>query len=94
MCCLQLCTSHYLERDENNLEVMKKVQQTLSSLVTQMIASELDDFELNRSSDFSTSSVGKKNRLFAQLAMGVYEVSKLVRVLHVVYVSLEMSIIL
>ncbi len=74
VCCLQLCTSRYLERDEEAPEIIDKVQETLSSLVTRMISSELEDFELNRSSDFSTSSVGQKNRLFAQLAMGTYEV--------------------
>ncbi len=77
MCCLQLCVCHYLERDEDDEEppeIIGEVQRTLSSLVTRMIASELDDFELNKSSDFSTSSVGQKNRLFAQLAMGTYEV--------------------
>ncbi len=78
MCCLQLCVCHYLEHDEDNEEppeIIGKVQRTLSSLVMRMIASELDDFELNRSSDFSSSSsVGQKNRLFAQLAMGTYEV--------------------
>ncbi|XP_064381889.1 Fanconi anemia group I protein-like isoform X2 [Halichondria panicea] len=76
VCCLQLCVCHYLERDEDDEEppeIIGEVQRTLSSLVTRMIASELDDFELNKSSDFSTSSVGQKNRLFAQLAMGTYE---------------------
>lgn len=76
VCCLQLCISHYMERDEEAPEIMDEVQRTLSSLVTRMISSELEDFELNKSSDFSASSVGQKNRLIAQLAMGTYEVSR------------------
>ena len=79
MCCVQLCICHYLDKQEDSDEeaptIIEEVRQMLTSLVGRMVASELDDFELNRSSDFSTSSVGQKNRLFAQIAMGTYEVS-------------------
>ena len=80
MRCIQLCVCHYLQQQEDSDDgeapaIIGEVQQMLTSLVERMVASELDDFELNRSSDFSTSSVGQKNRLFAQIAMGTYEVS-------------------
>lgn len=81
--CMQLCICKYLERQaqlEDETEegeppaIIKEVKDILQSLVDRMCLSELDDFELNRSSDFSTSSVGQKNRLYAKLVMGTYEV--------------------
>ncbi|XP_048472034.1 Fanconi anemia group I protein-like [Rhincodon typus] len=40
-----------------------------------MIKSELEDFELDKSADFSiTSNVGIKNNIYAALVLGVYEV--------------------
>ena len=84
--CIQLCVCKYLERQAQSEDekddteegeppaIIKEAKDILHSLVDRMCLSELDDFELNKSSDFSTSSVGQKNRLFAKLAMGTYEV--------------------
>ena len=88
---LQSCVSIYLkwqqgredeaetEREERGdaktLEVMESAQAVLVSLVNRMIKSEPEDFELDKSSDFSRgSSVGQKNRQLAGLVMGVQEV--------------------
>ena len=56
-------------------EVMELAKDTLTSVVDRMGRSELDDFELDRSSDFSMgSSVGQRNRVLAELLMRIYEV--------------------
>ena len=58
-------------------EVMASAQTVLKSLVNRMVKSEPEDFELDKSSDFSPgSSVGMKNRELARLMMGVQEVSE------------------
>ena len=85
--CLQLCTSKYSQWDtrreetEDNEaggetpEVIEEAQDILQSMIERMAKSELEDFELDKSSDFSVaSSVGQKNRAFARLVMGIYEV--------------------
>ncbi|XP_072290472.1 Fanconi anemia group I protein isoform X2 [Eucyclogobius newberryi] len=47
----------------------------LESLTRRMIKSELEDFELDKSAEFSMgSSVGLKNNIYAVLVMGVYEI--------------------
>ncbi|XP_033823746.1 Fanconi anemia group I protein isoform X2 [Periophthalmus magnuspinnatus] len=47
----------------------------LESMTRRMIKSELEDFELDKSAEFSMgSSVGVKNNIFAILVMGVYEI--------------------
>ncbi|XP_008274098.1 Fanconi anemia group I protein [Stegastes partitus] len=47
----------------------------LESMTRRMIKSELEDFELDKSAEFSMgSSVGVKNNIYAVLVMGVYEV--------------------
>uniref|UniRef100_A0A8C7K6T2 FA complementation group I n=1 Tax=Oncorhynchus kisutch TaxID=8019 RepID=A0A8C7K6T2_ONCKI len=45
-----------------------------SSITRRMIKCELEDFELDKSAEFSLSSVGVKNSIYAVLVMGVYEV--------------------
>lgn len=64
------------ERTERETpEVMESAKAVLSSVVSRMIKSEPEDFELDKSSYFSTgSSVGQKNRLLARLVMGMQEV--------------------
>ncbi|KAL6474155.1 hypothetical protein MHYP_G00177160 [Metynnis hypsauchen] len=47
----------------------------LDSVSRRMIKSELEDFELDKSAEFSmASSVGVKNSIYAVLVMGIYEV--------------------
>ncbi|KAG7267577.1 hypothetical protein CRUP_005997 [Coryphaenoides rupestris] len=47
----------------------------LESVTRRLVKSELEDFELDKSAEFSsTSSVGVKNTIYAVLVMGVYEV--------------------
>ncbi|KAF6735606.1 Fanconi anemia group I protein [Oryzias melastigma] len=51
------------------------LQTMLESVTRRMIKSELEDFELDKSAEFSMgSSVGVKNNIYAVLVMGVYEV--------------------
>lgn len=63
------------EGDVETPEVMESAKDTLTSVVDRMGQSELDEFELDRSSDFSVgSSVGQRNRVSAELLMRIYEV--------------------
>ncbi len=56
-------------------EGVELAHRMLLSAVGRMIKSEPEDFELDKSSDFSSgSSVGQKNRHVAALVMGLYEV--------------------
>lgn len=79
---LQLCFCKFsdwqakMEEEEGGEtpEVMVSVEEILQSLVDRMAKSEPEDFELDKSSDFSHGScVGQKNRALAGLVMGVYE---------------------
>ncbi|KPP67360.1 Fanconi anemia group I protein-like [Scleropages formosus] len=55
--------------------VKEELQGILQSVTKRMIKSELEDFELDKSADFSLSStVGTKNSIYGALVMGVYEV--------------------
>ncbi|XP_032440627.1 LOW QUALITY PROTEIN: Fanconi anemia group I protein [Xiphophorus hellerii] len=62
--------------DEENDEGYKSELQTiLESMTRRMIKCELEDFELDKSAEFSLgSSVGVKNNIYAVLVMGLYEV--------------------
>ncbi|XP_034542605.1 Fanconi anemia group I protein [Notolabrus celidotus] len=52
-----------------------ELQMILESMTRRMIKCELEDFELDKSAEFSmSSSVGVKNNIYAVLVMGVYEV--------------------
>jgi hypothetical protein len=56
-------------------EVIESAKNILGSTVERMVKAELEDFELDKSSDFSSGSgVGQKNRTSAKLVMGMYEV--------------------
>ncbi|KAI1904108.1 hypothetical protein AGOR_G00002290 [Albula goreensis] len=53
----------------------EELQTVLESITRRMMKSELEDFELDKSADFSSSSsVGVKNSVYAGLVLGVYEV--------------------
>uniref|UniRef100_A0A8B9K210 FA complementation group I n=1 Tax=Astyanax mexicanus TaxID=7994 RepID=A0A8B9K210_ASTMX len=61
------------EEDEGGFQ--DELHAILESVTRRMIKSELEDFELDKSADFSmTTSVGVKNSIYAVLVMGVYEV--------------------
>ncbi|XP_070540770.1 Fanconi anemia group I protein-like [Ptychodera flava] len=52
----------------------EELEEMMESLMRRMIKSEMEDFELDKSADFSlSSSVGIKNNIFAIVVMGVYE---------------------
>ncbi|XP_058854993.1 Fanconi anemia group I protein-like isoform X1 [Acipenser ruthenus] len=63
------------EEEEEEGGIQEDLENILDSLTRRMIKSELEDFELDKSADFSLSSnVGVKNNIYAVLVMGVYEV--------------------
>lgn len=82
MRCLQLCVTKFSEWEEESNEereipaVIEEAQDILQSLIERMGKSDPEDFELDKSSDFTaTSSVGQKNKTLAKMIMGVYEVN-------------------
>ncbi|XP_066523635.1 Fanconi anemia group I protein [Hoplias malabaricus] len=61
--------------DEDEGGFQNELYTILDSITRRMIKSELEDFELDKSAEFSmTSSVGMKNSIYAVLVMGIYEV--------------------
>lgn len=79
--CLQLCVTKFSEWEEESDEereipsVIEEAQDILQSLIERMGKSDPEDFELDKSSDFTaTTSVGQKNKTVAKMMMGVYEV--------------------
>ncbi|KAK1160832.1 Fanconi anemia group I protein-like isoform X1 [Acipenser oxyrinchus oxyrinchus] len=72
---LQCHNLHEEEEEEEEEGIQEDLENILDSLSRRMIKSELEDFELDKSADFSLSSnVGVKNNIYAVLVMGVYEV--------------------
>ncbi|KAJ6662812.1 hypothetical protein lerEdw1_011016 [Lerista edwardsae] len=88
LCCIQHCLAWYkntltlrqqTEEEEEEGDSDAGLQQNLSdmleSITRRMIKSELEDFELDKSADFSQSTgVGLKNNIYAILVMGICEV--------------------
>ncbi|VDI13191.1 fanconi anemia group I protein [Mytilus galloprovincialis] len=84
ICCIQLCLTKIMDirrqtnGDDEEEDVTRshtELEDIMDSLVKRMIKSEMEDFELDKSADFSpNNSVGVKNKLFAILVMGTYEV--------------------
>ena len=79
--CLQLCVTKFSEWEDASSEdretppVIEEAQDILQSLVERMGKCDLEDFELDKSSDLTTTgSVGQKNRNIARIVMGIYEV--------------------
>ncbi|XP_059128741.1 Fanconi anemia group I protein [Peromyscus eremicus] len=83
--CIQHCLAWYKskviplqqgeEREEEEEGLYHELDDMLESITIRMIKSELEDFELDKSADFSQStSVGIKNNICAGLIMGVCEV--------------------
>ncbi|XP_037834228.1 Fanconi anemia group I protein isoform X2 [Kryptolebias marmoratus] len=63
------------EEEEEEEGYRSHLQTILDSTTRRMIKCELEDFELDKSAEFSMgSSVGVKNNIYAVLVMGVYEV--------------------
>ncbi|CAN9499146.1 unnamed protein product [Ophioblennius macclurei] len=63
------------DKEEEEDGYQSDLQTILESMTRRMIKSELEDFELDKSAEFSLgSSVGVKNNIYAVLVMGVYEV--------------------
>ncbi|KAM4619355.1 Fanconi anemia group I protein [Polymixia lowei] len=63
------------EQDEEEGGYQSELHAILESFTKRMIKSEPEDFELDKSAEFSmASSVGVKNSIYAVLVMGLYEV--------------------
>ncbi|KAM9352409.1 Fanconi anemia group I protein [Symphorus nematophorus] len=61
--------------DEEEEGYQSELQTILESMTRRMIKCELEDFELDKSAEFSMgSSVGVKNNIYAVLVMGLYEI--------------------
>ncbi|XP_030045550.1 Fanconi anemia group I protein [Microcaecilia unicolor] len=87
LCCVQLCLiwcrnsiqqpseNEEDEDEDDEMGSQQDLEEMMDSITRRMIKSELEDFELDKSADFSsTSGVGMKNNIFALLVMGVCEV--------------------
>ncbi|KAL4671443.1 hypothetical protein H8959_004152 [Pygathrix nigripes] len=85
LCCIQHCLAWYKntviplqqgeEEEEEEEAFYQDLDDILESITNRMIKSELEDFELDKSADFSQSTnIGIKNNICAFLVMGVCEV--------------------
>ncbi|XP_071959979.1 Fanconi anemia group I protein-like [Antedon mediterranea] len=66
------------EEEDENVNVLKlvdKLDEVMMTLAKRMISSEMEDFELDKSADYSMDhGVGIRNNIFAILVLGIYEV--------------------
>ncbi|KAK2539429.1 Fanci [Columba livia] len=86
LCCIQHCLAWYKstvrlcqraedDDEEEDVGFEQNFEDMLESVTRRMIKSELEDFELDKSADFSLSSgVGVKNNIYAIQVMGICEV--------------------
>ncbi|NXN73316.1 FANCI protein, partial [Himantopus himantopus] len=86
LCCIQHCLAWYKstvrlrqgaedDDEEEDVGFEQNFEEMLESVTRRMIKSELEDFELDKSADFSMSSgVGVKNNIYAIQVMGICEV--------------------
>ncbi|NWR58230.1 FANCI protein, partial [Bucorvus abyssinicus] len=86
LCCIQHCLAWYKstvhlcqgaedDDEEEDVRFEQNFEEMLESVTRRMIKSELEDFELDKSADFSLSSgVGVKNNIYAIQVMGICEV--------------------
>ncbi|NXJ04088.1 FANCI protein, partial [Odontophorus gujanensis] len=85
LCCIQHCLAWYKstvhlckgaeDEEEEDVGFEQNFEEMLESVTRRMIKSELEDFELDKSADFSPSSgVGVKNNIYAIQVMGICEV--------------------
>uniref|UniRef100_A0A3Q3KNC1 FA complementation group I n=1 Tax=Monopterus albus TaxID=43700 RepID=A0A3Q3KNC1_MONAL len=69
------CNADNSDDEEEEEGYQSELQTILESMTRRIIKSELEDFELDKSAEFSVgSSVGVRNNIFAVLVIGVYEV--------------------
>ncbi|CAI9718582.1 Hypothetical predicted protein [Octopus vulgaris] len=60
--------------DDEESNCLKKLEKILASLTQRMVKCELEEFELDKASDYSTkTNVGVKNTILASLILGLYE---------------------
>jgi Fanconi anemia group I protein len=76
--CLIKCDYQTLEEESSGCDdaeiIIEQCKKTLVSLTKRILKCELEDFELDKSSDFChANSVGMKNTLFAEQLLGIYE---------------------
>ncbi|XP_015758447.1 PREDICTED: Fanconi anemia group I protein-like [Acropora digitifera] len=76
---LAKCVENHTQDEEGEHDsmehILNELEDLFQSLVRRMNKSEMEDFELDKSADFSlASSVGIKNNIMALLVLGVYEV--------------------
>ncbi|XP_071497957.1 Fanconi anemia group I protein-like [Diadema antillarum] len=63
------------DEGEESKQVLTRLEEMMDSLTHRMVTCELEDFQVDKSADFSTSTgVGTRNNLFATLLLGVNEV--------------------
>ncbi|NWR31006.1 FANCI protein, partial [Tachuris rubrigastra] len=87
LCCIQHCLAWYKstvnlcqgsendDEEEEDVGFEQNFEEMLESVTRRMIKSELEDFELDKSADFSLSSgVGVKNNIYAIQVIGICEV--------------------
>ncbi|KAM6125709.1 Fanconi anemia group I protein [Phoenicopterus ruber ruber] len=86
LCCIQHCLAWYKstvhlcqgaedDDEEEDVGFEQNFEEMLESVTRRMIKSELEDFELDKSADFSLSTgVGVKNNIYAIQVMGICEV--------------------
>ncbi|CAH2274239.1 Fanconi anemia group I isoform X1 [Pelobates cultripes] len=85
LCCIHHCLSWYRsslqqqrnreDEDDDEMGCQQDLDDILNSITRRMIKCDLEDFELDKSADFSLSSgVGVKNNIYAVLVMGLCEV--------------------
>ncbi|XP_055955282.1 Fanconi anemia group I protein [Patella vulgata] len=74
-------TQQHTDDDDDDEEEEKEdrslilLEQVLADLTVRMISSEMEDFEIDKSADFTLkNTVGIKNNIFAILVLGIYEV--------------------
>ncbi|KAM8973789.1 Fanconi anemia group I protein [Pelodytes ibericus] len=87
LCCIHHCLTWYRsslqqsrnaaddDEDDDEMGCQQDIDDILESITRRMIKCDLEDFELDKSADFSLSSgVGVKNNIYAVLVMGICEV--------------------
>lgn len=82
--CIQLCLAKSAEicakqgaaeDDDTESGIQTQLEAVVESLIMRMITSEMEDFALDKSADYSlANSVGVRNNIFAILILGTYEV--------------------
>ncbi|WAR22215.1 FANCI-like protein [Mya arenaria] len=84
ICCIQQCLVKCREQsgqgesegggDEDDGDGASELEGVMSNLTDRMITAEMEDFELDKSADYSLANcVGVRNNIFAILILGTYE---------------------